>query len=245
VDLREFESFAAPARVLLRRSWVVIVIALVGALGALLFSRVQTPIYRSTITLGARPARPADYGSGLAIKNLIRFYGQQLQTKTLAQKVIDQLQLDIPAEKLLSEISVSPREEDLTILVEIKDPSLDHVGRIAQTLAETFIIDHQQENLEIDQSDRILVNLLDNATPPEKFSPKTTINVIAGGILGALVGALVILLLEFMQSAYIRSVEDVERYLKLTVLGAIPTLSSKQAAPVEKARARRWFWQRA
>lgn len=245
MDWSGLGSLAVPARVILRRGWVILVIALVGALGALLFSRVQTPIYRATVTLGARPARPADYGSGLAIKNLIRFYGQQLQTKTLAQKVIDQLQLDIPAEKLLSEISVSPREDDLTILVEVKDPSIEHVSSIAQSLADTFIVDHQQENLQIDQADRILVNLLDNATPPEKFSPKTTINVLAGAILGGLVGALMIFLLEYMQSAYIRTADDIERYLKLTVLGAIPVLGSREAAPQPAARARRWFWQRA
>lgn len=240
----EADSFWAAARVLLRRGWIIIAIAIVGALGALLFSRVQTPIYRSTITLGARPARPADYGSSLAIKNLIRFYAQQLQTKTLAQKVVDQLQLDIPPEKLLSEVSVSPKEEDLTILVEVKDPSLDQVTPIAQTLAATFIVDHQQENLQIDQSDRILVNLLDNATPPEKFSPKTTINVLAGSILGALIGALVIFALEYMQSAYIRTTDDIERSLKLTVLGAIPTMNGKQVA-APNSSARRWFWQRA
>lgn len=223
MDLREY------ARVLLRRGWIVIVVAIVGALGALLFSRLQTPVYRSTITLSAQPSRSSDYGQSLAIKNLLRLYGQQMRTKTIAQQVIDQLQLDIAPEKFLSGVEVSPNEADFTIQIAVKDENIDRVQAMVQTLADEFVLLHKQESLEMDQNDRILVNILDNATPPEKFSPKTTINVIAGAILGALAGVLAIFIVEYIQSAYIRKPEDVERSLNLTVLGAIPNISTQGA----------------
>lgn len=229
MDLREY------GHVLIRRGWIVIVVAIVGALGAFVFSRMQTPIYRSTITLSAQPSRSSDYGQGLAIKNLLRLYGQQIQTKTIAQQVIDQLQLDIPPEKFLGGVEVSASEADYTLQIAVKDANIDLVPSMVQTLAENFVILHQQENLEMDQNDRILVKILDNATPPEKFSPKTTINVIAGGILGALAGTIAIFLMEYVQSGYIRKPEDIERALNLTVLGTIPTISAKDAAPQQKA----------
>lgn len=224
MDLREY------GRVLIRRGWIVVVCAIVGALGALLFSRMQTPIYRSTITLSAVPSRPSDYGQSLAIKNLLRLYGEQMRTKTISQQVVDQLQLDIPAEKFRGEVEVSANEDRFTLDVAVKDANIDMVQSMAQTLAENFVILHQQENLQVDQNDRILVNLLDNATPPEKFSPKTTINVIAGAILGALAGIIAIFVLEYFQSGYIRKPEDIERALNLTVLGTIPIISGKDAA---------------
>lgn len=230
MDLREY------ARVLIRRGWIVIVVAIVGALGALLFSRLQTPIYRSTIMLSAQPSRSSDYGQSLAIKNLLRLYSQQMQTKSIAQQVVDQLQLDISPEKFLSGVEVSPNEADYTIQVAVKNANIELVPRMTQALAENFVIFHQQENLQMDQNDRILVNLLDNATSPEKFSPKTTINVIAGGILGALAGTLAIFMIEYIQSGYIRKPEDIERALKLTVLGAIPTMSAKDATPRRTTR---------
>ncbi len=239
MDLREY------ARVFIRRGWVVIVIAAVGALGAIAFSKLQTPIYRSTITLSAVPTRPSDYGQSLAIKNLLLLYSQQLETKTMAQQVIDKLQLDISPEKLLSEVNVSANEANLTLQVEVKDPVQDNVPKIAQTLAESFIFQHDLDNKAIDQQDRILVNILDNASPPELFSPKTKINAAAGGILGALVGSFVIFLLEYLQSAYVRSSDDVERFLGVSVLGSIPTMTSKAAASEGREAARRWFWQRA
>ncbi len=61
MDLREY------ARVLLKRGWVIVLIALVGAIGAYGFSKLQHPIYRSVITLSATPTRPSDYGQTLAI----------------------------------------------------------------------------------------------------------------------------------------------------------------------------------
>lgn len=225
MDLREY------ANVLIRRGWIVIVVAIVGALAALGFSRIQTPVYRSTITMSVQPSRSSDYGQSLAIKNLMRLYGQQMQTKSIAQQVIDQLQLDIPPEKFLGGVEVSPNEADLTIQVAVKDANIDLVPRMVQSLAENFVLFHQQENLQMDQNDRILVNLLDNATPPEKFSPKTTINVVAGGILGGLAGVIAIFVLEYIQSGYIRKPEDVERVLKLNVLGTIPTINPKDVTP--------------
>lgn len=232
MNLREY------ARVLVTRGWIVVVVAIVGALGALLFSRLQTPIYRSTITLSVVPSRSSDYGQSLAIKNLLRLYGQQMQTKSIARQVIDQLQLDVPPEKFLSGVEVSADEANFTIQAAVKDPNIDLVPRMAQTLAEDFVILHQQENLQLLQSDRILVNILDDATPPEKFSPKTTINVLAGGILGALAGTLAIFAIEFVQSAFIRKPEDLERMLELPVLGTIPTIRGKDSPRKHKTTAK-------
>ncbi len=222
MDLREY------GRVLIRRGWIVIVVAIVGALGAYLFSRLQTPIYRSTITLSVQPSRSSDYGQSLAIKNLLRLYGQQIQTKSMAQQVIDQLQLDVPPEKFLGGVEVSPSDADLTLDIAVKDPNIDMVPNMVQKLAENFVVFHQQEGLQMDQNDRILVKILDNATPPEKFSPKTTINVLAGAILGALAGVIAIFVMEYIQSGYIRTADDIDRFLKLTVLGTIPTISAKE-----------------
>src|SRR5581483_6598912 len=232
MDLREY------ARVLLRRGWIVAVVALVGALGAFAFSRIQTPVYRSTITLSAVPSRPSDYGQSMAIKNLLLLYGSQIRTKTIAQQVIDQLQLDIAPEKFLSGVEVNADEARYQLEIAVKDPNMDMVPHMTQTLAEDFVILHQQENLQVDQSDRILVNIMDTATPPEKFSPKTTINVVAGAILGALAGVIAIFVIEYIQSGYIRKPEDVERSLHLTVLGSIPTINTKDATPKPRVTAK-------
>ncbi len=239
MDLREY------ARVLFKRGWIVVLIALFGAVGAYGFSKLQQPIYSSIITLSAIPSRP-DYGQGMATKDLLHNYSMQIVTTKLLQAVSDQLQLD-PAniEALKSRVNVSVDEANLLINIEVKDPIQDNPPKIAQALADAFVVKHRQDNLVIDQQNRILVDIHDGPTQTEIFSPKTKINVVAGGILGGLVGTLVIFLLEFLQSAYVRNADDVERYLGMTVMGSIPTMTDKGAMSEQRVHARKWFWQRA
>jgi capsular polysaccharide biosynthesis protein len=237
MDLREY------ARVLFKRGWMVVLVALVGGLGAIGFSKLQQPIYRSTITLSAVPARP-DYGQGLASKALLHNYSQQIVTTRLLQPVIDQLQLDISPETLKDHVNVSADEANLQISVEVKDPVQANAPKIAEAIAEAFVVKHRQDNLQIDQADRILVDIQDGPTPVQLFSPQTKINALAGGILGALVGVLVVFLLEYLESSYVRNAEDVERLLGLSVLGSIPTMTEKAVVSAQGVRARRWSWQR-
>lgn len=238
MDLREY------TRVLFKRWWIVLLIAIVGGLGAIGFSKLQQPIYRSVITLSALPARP-DYGQGLASKELLNNYSQQIVTTKLLQSVVDQLQLDISPDALKDRVNVSADGTNLLINIEVKDPVQDNTPKIAQAIADAFVVKHRQDNLQIDQQDRIIVEIQDGPTPVQLFSPQTKINAAAGGILGALVGLLLVFLLEYLESSYVRNAEDVEHLLGLTVLGSIPVMTEKGTVAGQELRGRRWFWQRA
>ncbi len=227
------------ARVLWKRGWIIVLLALVAGLSAIVFSRLQTPIYSSSVTLSAVPTRPSDYGQTLAIKNLLRLYVQQLQSPFITQQVIDKLQLDVTPQKFISHVNLSADEADLIIKIEARHPLPANAAKIAQTLAETFVSFHNQENLQIDQRDRVLVALLNNATSPELFSPKTSINAIAGTILGALIGVLIVFALEYLESDVVRTTEDIERYLGVPALGLIPTMLDGKGTAT-----RQWFWSR-
>jgi capsular polysaccharide biosynthesis protein len=217
------------ARVLIKRGWIILLLALLAAGSAFGFSKLQTPIYRSTVTLSAVPARPSDYGQSLAIKNLLRNYVQQMQSPALTQQVIDKLQLDMSSDKFVSLLNFSASEDTLTVAIEARYPQIPAVAaKMAQTLAEVFVSTHNQENLQIDQRDRILITILRNAASPDLFSPKTAINTGAGAILGALIGLIIIFVLEWLESDIVRSAEDIERALGMAVLGSIPTMGEKE-----------------
>lgn len=218
------------ARVLWKRGWIIIVLAILAAGSAYVFSKLQTPIFKSTVTLSTVPSRPSDYGQTLAIKNLLRLYVQQMQSPILTQQVIDKLQLDVTPQKFASQIYFNADESTLTITLEARHPLPDVAAKMARTLAEVFVSYHNQENLQIDQRDRVLVNII-NATSPEIFSPKTSINTLAGAVLGALLGLVIIFVLEWLESDIIRAAEDLERVIGVTVLGAIPTMTERVSAP--------------
>ncbi len=223
------------ARVLVKRGWIILLLAGLAAVSAYGFSKLQTPLYRATVTLSTVPSRPSDYGQTLAIKNLLRLYVQQMQSPALTQQVIDKLQLDVTPTKFVSQTNFNADESTLTITIEARHPLPDIAAKMAQTLAQVFVSAHNQENLQIDQQDRILVSVL-NGTAPEIFSPKTSTNVLAGGILGALIGVLIVFALEWLDSDILRTTDDVERVIGVTVLGAIPTIAEKEAEASARQR---------
>ncbi|MEW5717043.1 MAG: Wzz/FepE/Etk N-terminal domain-containing protein [Chloroflexota bacterium] len=225
------------ARVLLKRGWIIILLALLAAASAYGFSKLQTPIWRSTVTLSTVPSRPSDYGQTLAIKNLLRLYVQQMQSPQITQQVIDKLQLDVTPQKFVSQINFNADESTLTITLEARHPLPATAAKMAQTLADVFVSYHNQENLQIDQRDRVLTSVI-NSTSPDIFSPKTSINTLAGAILGALLGVIVIFVLEWLDSDIVRTTEDIERVIGVTVLGSIPTIAERESAPVRQ-RARK------
>ena len=226
------------ARVLLKRGWIIILLAILAAGSAYVFSKLQAPIFRATVTLSTVPSRPSDYGQTLAIKNLLRLYVQQMQSPQLTQQVIDQLQLDVTPQKFVSQINFNADESTLTITIEARHPLPATAAKMAQTLAEVFVSYHNQENLQINQSDRVLTNII-NFTSPDIFSPKTSINTLAGAILGALLGVIVVFVLEWLDSDIVRTTEDIERVLGATVLGSIPTIAEREnASPRQRVKPR-------
>ncbi|TMC56526.1 MAG: hypothetical protein E6J26_07195 [Chloroflexi bacterium] len=239
MDLRDY------LKILRKRWWIIVLVAVVAAGSAFAFSKAQTPIYRSAVKLSIVPARPSDYGQTLAIKNVLRNYVQQLTTRKMAQQVVNRLQLDIAPEALLGKVGVVPDEADYTISIETKDPLPSQAQRISQTLAELFVQERQIRNLEVAQQDRILTEIVDNASDPDLFSPKTSINVLAGAVLGGLIGVVIVFALEWFESDIVRSGEDVERYLGVPVIGSIPTISARDAQAASAPRPRLAFWKRA
>ena len=237
MDLKDY------ARLARKRGWIVIAVALLAALSAFGFSKIQTPIYRSWIKLSVEPARASDYGQTLAIKNVLRNYTEQLKTRKMAQRVIDMLQLDITQQTFLSVIAVDSDEANYTIQIEARNRDGGAAQQIVQTMAQLFVDERQVRNIEVDQRDRILTSIIDSASPYEVFSPKTSVNVLAGGVLGVLLGALFVFALEWLESAMVRSAEDVERYVGVAVLGSIPTISNRESAQSAPNRAPRLaFW---
>lgn len=232
-------------KVLRKRWWVIALVALIAIGSAYGFSKTQPTIWRSSIKLSIEPSRGSDYGQVLAIKQILRNYALKLTSGLMAQQVVDKLQLDIHASALLGKVAVNPDEADYTITIEAKDQDAGTAVKIVQTFADLFVQERQLKNLEVAQSDRILVSIADNPAPPDIFSPKTSINMLAGGVLGALLGVIILFALEWLESDVVRSSEDVERYIGLPVIGSIPTITTREAAPGSAARVRPAFWNRA
>ena len=226
--------------VLLRRWWIIVVACVVTVTGAVIFSEVRPPIYRSSAVLQVIPAR-YDYGLTLAAEQLLRQFANQIHTTNMAQQVIDQLQLDATTDELRADVTVAPIPEDFLIRIDVDRASPEEARDVASAFSHNFVAFHAAQILDIDRRDRVQIRILEDARYGWVHWPKTKTLALAGGVLGLLIGLLVAFGLEYLESDVLRSLEDVERHVGVPVMGSIPTIGAGEGAGRSGGRGRRFF----
>ena len=89
---------------------------------------------------------------------------------------------------------------------------------------------HIQEVMETEA-----VNTVEEANIPDKAaSPNATKNALIGGALGVFLAILVIILM-YMLNDSIKTDDDIEKYLEISVLGTIPLKDGKKKTKRKKA----------
>ena len=83
--------------ILVKRGWIILLVAVITASSAFVFSKLQTVTYRSSYPVERLPGR-LDWGLQQTIKGLMRNYSGQIKSRDAAQKVINRQQLDMNVE---------------------------------------------------------------------------------------------------------------------------------------------------
>lgn len=206
-------------RILLRRGWIVGLLAALAGVSAFLFSQTQTPIYRATQLVLIQPSRN-DLGLAEATIRLINSYVVYLNSTAIAQQVIDDLRLDMTAEDLRGAATIVPDRDRLTVQIDVDLPDPDVAGRAAEAWGNMLVAYRNRENQTVRQEDRI------NALLPDRpriglLRPNRTVNTLVGVLLGALVGGVIVFTLEYLESGVVRRREDIER-IEIAVLATVP-----------------------
>ena len=206
--------------ILRRRGWIIILVAAITAASAYGFSKLQTPVYKATVQVSINPAR-ADFGLTQSAKWLLRNYVAIIDSNTWSEDVIQRLSLDMTPGQLRSNVIIASDDSRFTIQVDVKDTDPGQATSIANEWAQLLVEWREQENADQRKEDQVKAYQIDAATWGI-FSPKTKINVVAGGVLGVLLAGVIIFFLQWVESGVVRSASDVERQLGLTILGAVP-----------------------
>lgn len=207
-------------RILLRRGWIVVLLALIAAGSAYFLSKQQTPIYTATQKVLMQPTR-ADLGLTEASKTLLGNHVAYLDSEFRAQEVIDRLQLDMTAGQLKSNVTIASNPLNLTVQIDVRLSDGDLANDVAREWGNLLIEYRTEENQRAQRTDHINASLQDNPSY-SLYSPRTLINTAAGGILGVLLGGVVIFILEYLESSVVRNRDDIESSLSIPVLAAIP-----------------------
>lgn len=214
-------------RILRKRGWIIILLVALTAAAAWGFSRLQTVEYKSSINVVVSPER-IDNGTLLATKAILRPFVRVIDSLNFAQRVINSLSLDMKPDTLKAKVTIASKDEDYIIQIDVVDTDATQSERIALEWANQFVQWREQKNLEQRKEDRVDADIVQNPTT-SRFKPQTTLNVVAGGIIGLLLGVLIVFFLEAIESNILRSSDDVERVLGTTVIGAIPVTGAEAA----------------
>jgi capsular polysaccharide biosynthesis protein len=212
-------------RILRTRGWIIVVVAVIAAVSAFGFSRLQRKVYKSSMQMTVLPARN-DMGLAQTTKQLLRAYVTIMDTKDFANLVLDRLTQDghpqdMTPGQLKNNVIIASYEDKNVIQIDAKDGAGEQANRIAWLWAQEFQAWRKLENGKVRKEDQVEV-LLGDYPASSQYRPQTKINVAAGGIFGVLLGALIVAALEWIESGLVRTPADVERKLGLAVLGVIP-----------------------
>ncbi|MDY0020726.1 MAG: hypothetical protein RBT47_12080 [Anaerolineae bacterium] len=211
-------------QVLRRRGWIIVLMVLLTASSTFVFSKLQVPVYRSSVRVGIQAARP-DWGAAQTIKVLLDSYVSFMYTRPRAQEVIDDLGLMRTPEDLKGDVTIASDNLQMTIQIDVDDYDGEQANRIAQRWAELLVEWRNSENQKQNKEDRVFATILEEPTY-RLLRPKTLINVAAGSIFGLILGVLVVLVLEWADAGIIYAPRELEESAGLSVIGIIPPVSS-------------------
>lgn len=206
-------------RILTRRGWIILLAMVITAGSAYGFSKTQTEVYRASQKVLLLPSRN-DFGLSETLRILLRSYVEFLNTDAIAQQVIDNLQLDMQPGVLRSKATINSDPTTLTIQIDIDLEDGATAQRIAHEWGQRLVDWRNQSNAELPRQERIEAQLLDSSLGLHR--PNTRVNVVAGTVLGLLVGGVVVFVLEYLEANILRRPEDVERILESALLAAVP-----------------------
>ncbi|MDO4306327.1 MAG: Wzz/FepE/Etk N-terminal domain-containing protein [Eubacteriales bacterium] len=160
--------------------------------------------------------------------SLTKDYAEMITSRTVLEGVIAQLNLDMTSKELNRKISVGTGTDTRILEISVRDEDPYQASQIANSVRDIAAA-HIQSVMNIEA-----VNVVDTANiPDEKASPSLSKNGIIGGLLGVIIATAIILIV-YLTNDTIKSQEDVEKYLQLSVLGTIPLMEMEKKSKRQK-----------
>lgn len=210
-------------RIVLHRGWIAVVLAIVVAGAAYVYSERQTPVYEVNLTIVLRPVvTHSDLGQSVVA--LLRSLAGEITTYSFLEEAIARWGLQgISADALLSgrRLEVVPDPGAFSIAITVRDPDPRLATNVASAIGDLFAARRAEWNERQYKDDQIVVEMPDGARVAGIYSPKTKLTVAAGGVLGAGLGAAIMGILEWRDAAAVRMPRDLAQ-LEIPLLGAIP-----------------------
>ena len=221
------------AYALKKKLWLLILGLIVGAFGAGLYSKILLPpIYKSTAMVYVLSKETtltslADLQIG---SQLTKDYSVLVTSRPVLEQVIEKQQLDMRVDELERMISIGNPTDTRVLTITISDTDPIRAQALAEEVAKTSS-DYIGDIMEM-----VPPKIIEEGVPAEKpSSPNVKKNAAMGGLAAAVLISGIICLGVIMDDT-IKTEEDVEKYLGLTVLASIPDVDETGKSENEKGR---------
>ncbi len=209
-----------------------ILFGLLTILGTMLFIKPQYVSTTKIVVLNKQDSSTLTTQDIQSSTYLTKDYSELIKSRTVTEGVIAQLGLDLSHEQLLKKLTVTNATDTRIVSISVEDEDPYIAADIANAVRQVAS-GHIQQVMDIEA-----VNVVETANiPSRQSSPSLSRNGMIGGLLGVFL-AVVIIIAVYLTNDSIKTAEDVERYLKLSVLGSIPLMEKEKKSRKKTVRKR-------
>lgn len=221
--------------VLLSKIWFIILAGVTVGLLFLMFSKfVITPQYSSSTKIYVLNKENENasltYNDLQVGSTLTKDYLELVKSRTVLVQVITELNLDMETDELADMITVETPSDTRIITITVKDSDAYLAQKIANKVRE-IASDHICNVMALEA-----VNVVDEANiPTEPSSPNVLKNTFIGLVIGILI-SVAIVVVTYLVDDSIKTPDDVEKYLGVSVLASIPVLENEAKSGKKKKK---------
>ena len=216
IDLREYFG------IIKKRFWIIALITTIAIVvsGGISFF-VLKPVYKAKTSLIVNTEKTQETqvitGDQFSVtQKLAVTYGEIIKSRIVLEDVIKNLNLKTSYEGLARQVTVSPVKDTQIISISVQDTNKEKARDIANEITKVFTKEAKRITKAND------VQVIDKAILPKTpIKPNKIMNVSISAVLGMMVGLFVVFLIEYLDNK-LKTPQDIEKYLELSVIGVIP-----------------------
>lgn len=208
------------AQELIKKAGIILLCAVLAGGGTFLGEKLfASPQYESTTKIYVLTKQDNNIltsGDMQTSTLLAKDYVEMIKSRDVTEEAIRQLNLSITHEQMLEKMDISTLTDTRIVVIKVRDQEPENAAKIAETI-ENVAVTHIQNVMNVEA-----VNVAEKANVPMvPVSPVYVRDSILAALLGAMAAAMV-LTVRFLGDDTIRSLEDIEKYLEISTLGAVP-----------------------
>ncbi|WZL82797.1 Wzz/FepE/Etk N-terminal domain-containing protein [Vallitaleaceae bacterium 9-2] len=224
-ELQEI-SFKKLIQSILQMWWLILIFVIVGCSTTFILTNLYIPdTYLASTTLFI--GKDTDIASSISMSDLqldsklVLDYRELLRTKLVTREVIGELGLNMDYRTMVDRLDVETLSESRFVKITYIDVDPERAAQIVNKLSETLVI-RAQDIVGVDN-----IQIVDYAEVPRyKEGPNMFVNLALAGIVAVLTALIVIFIIHKLDNR-IRTKEDIEKLIGLSVLSEIPKFKGR------------------